>query len=131
MENLRESLESDLFELLEGEWGMRVVLISPDGIVQDKRSGTDKPLVGQVIYDTIHTNPTTGEVLVVGDPAVSLRITSLDRVPKSGEKWFVKVPESPAKGAPLVDYVLTDTRAPEDGKSVGYIRLYPQKVMQS
>ena len=121
--NLREQAEADLATTLEGEFALPVVLVSPgDGITQNVN--------GQVLYDTVKFNPDTGEQVVVPDPVVVLRLSSLSRIPKAGETWHVKIPSTPSRTAPLKDFVYSSDKPPEGGESLGIIRLYLQKASQ-
>lgn len=122
--NLRALAESDLSLTLEGDFGMMVNLIGPDGI-------RDDGLSGQVLYDTVRINPDTGEEIVVDMPVVTLRRSSLARIPVAGENWIVEIPETPRAGASMVQYAMSPTRSPEAGKSIGFIRIYLQAVEQS
>lgn len=131
MVNLREQVESDLSFTLEREWKLPVVLIDPDGNTIDTSLNDGETLGGQILYDTVRINPTTGEEMVVNNPIVSLRRSSLSRVPLPGEKWVVKIPTTPSTTAPKEDFVLSPTRPPEGGRSIGFIRLYLQRVEQS
>ena len=128
--NLRERIETDLKTSLEGVWGLPVVLISPDGeVINTSLNGGD--LFGQVLYDTIRVNPETGEPMVVGNPIVTLRRSSLSRVPVSGEKWIVKIPTDPSETATLEDFINDPTRPVEGGRSIGFIKLYLRRARQS
>ncbi len=127
MENLRAQIERDLGESIEGEWKIPVELTSPDGQVQ--RYSLNDPsqrLGGQVLYFSRQTNPETGEMIIVNQPVVSLRVSSLIRVPAAGENWFIRMPISPTVGAPVRSFVFTPTRSPEHGTDIGFIRIYPQ-----
>ena len=108
---------------------MPVVLISPDGAVIDT-STHGGPLVGQINYETIVVNPDTGEEIAVNTPNVSLRRSSLSRVPIAGEKWIVRIPISPLAGAPTEDFLISATQPPRGGATIGFIRLYLQKTEQ-
>jgi hypothetical protein len=132
MENLRAAVEKDLYDSVEGEWKMEVELTSPDGERQiySKNNPTEK-LGGQVLYFSSRENPETGETIVVNNPVVSLRISSLDRVPQAGENWYIKMPISPIEGAEKVSFVFTPTRSPEHGTDIGFIRIYPQRIPTS
>lgn len=121
--NLREQAENDLAETLEGDFSLPVQLVTPDGIEITAR--------GQVIYDQVKINQATGEEMIVNEPVITLRRSSLSRVPLSGEHWLVRYPQSPSESAPLVSGVLSKTRPPDGGASLGVIRIYPQKVKQS
>ena len=130
MGGLRERIEADLAITLEGEYGLPVELISPDGEKINTKKDTTEQLVGQILYDTRTGNPDTGEVVIDNNPIVTLRRSSLSRIPKSGEKWSVKIPIEPKADASLVNFVLTATRSNEGGASIGFIRLYLQKAEQ-
>lgn len=129
MENLRAQIESDLHDSLEGEFGIAVELTSPDGELQiySKNNPTEL-LKGQVLFFSRREDPATGETIVVDQPVVSLRISSLDTVPQAGENWYIKMPTSPLPGAEKERFVFTPTRAPEHGTDIGFIRIYPQRV---
>lgn len=128
--NLREQVEKDLGASLEGDWGLPVVLIDPDGGVYDKSANDPaQPLVGRVVYNRTKLDPETGEQVVVPEPVITLRRTSLSRIPADGEKWVIKFPKDPSSSAPLVEYILIG-RPPEGGRAIGFIRLYPQKAVQ-
>lgn len=122
--NLRNLIESDLATTLEGDFAQTVNLIDPDGVRHDG-------LLGRVQYDTVRINPETGEEMTVNLPVITLRRSSMARVPQAGENWLIEYPESPITGAAMIQRVLTATRPPEGGRSIGFIRLYPQEVEQS
>ena len=48
-----------------------------------------------------------GEDVIINDPIVTLRLASLTRIPANGEKWIVKLPETPDPDAVLVSYALS------------------------
>ena len=121
--NLRALAESHLAISLEGAWAIEVDLVGPDG---EKQSG----LKAQVLYDRTIENPATGQEVVVNEPVVVLRYSSLSPAPQSGEKWSIKMPVSPEAGAPKADFLLDKGRAVEGGRSIGFIRLYPKKAKQ-
>lgn len=131
MTNLREIAESHLATSIEKEWGLPVKLVSPDGVIIETSVHTGEDLKGQVLYDTVRINPDTGEEMVVGNPVVVLRRSSLSRVPESGEKWIVKIPTSPSESATLEDFIIDPSRPPEGGRSIGFIRLYLRRAVQS
>lgn len=122
MVDLRDLAENHLGITLEGAASKEVILTDPDGAIQTVR--------GQVLYDKTVLNPMTGQDVVTNEPVVSLRISSLTRVPQKRERWFIKIPVSPVSGAPVEDFVLDGGRAQEGGASIGYIRLYPKKAKQ-
>jgi hypothetical protein len=124
--NLRELCESDLAITLEDEafgFGLPVVLISPDG--------EEDTVSGQILYDTVVQDPDTGAIEKVHKPVVTVRISSLARVPLPTERgrWAVKIPITPSRTAPKTTFILED--ASEDGGSIGFIRLYLVRPKQS
>lgn len=129
MENLRYTVESDLKQTLESEWKIPVELTSPDGQKQIYSvNNPDERLGGQVLYFSNRENPITGETMIVNQPVVTLRKSSLIRVPEAGEKWFIKMPIEPRVNAAWENFVFTPTRAPEHGTDIGFIRIYPQRI---
>lgn len=122
--NLRELAEKDLGRSLEGEWSLPVNLIDPDGARYDG-------LRGQVLFDIVRVNPETGEEVTVQTPVVTLRRSALSRIPAPGENWIVEIPATPSEAAAKVQHVLSPTRPPEGGASIGFIRLYLQAVEQA
>ena len=123
--NLRVTAESDLYRTLEhaDDWGLPVELISPDGVEYTKSANhPTEDLKGQILYDTTVVNPETGLDMIVHKPVVTLRRSSLARVPLPGEKWLVRIPETPDPTATKTLHHVE--RAPEEGKAIGFIRLY-------
>ena len=88
------------------------------------------PLTGKVLYTTTKIDPNTGEEIVVNKPVITLRRSSLERIPQDGENWHVKAPRDPSLTADLQDYVFTPNSASQGGRSIGFIRLYPSKAVQ-
>jgi len=124
--NLRVRAEADLKFSLEGEWGLPVILIDPDGVEQTKSvNDPTEDLSGQILYDHRVVDSETGMEHTVNTPVVTLRISSLLRVPKDGENWGMKFPLVPDPAAPKTTFILIG-RPPEGGASIGFIRLYPQ-----
>jgi hypothetical protein len=129
---LREIAEQHLNITLEGRFGLPVELIGPDGIPQIYSENDPTTLLqAQVLYDTTVQNPETGEEVIIPEPNISLRRSSLVRIPLAGEHWFIKIPETPSATAPKEEYVLSSDLAPQDGRSLGIVRLYLTKAKQS
>jgi hypothetical protein len=132
VEDLRAQIEIDLHESLEGEWKMAVELTSPSGETQKySKNNPDELLGGQILYFTRRENPNTGEIEVVNQPVVTLRISSLNIVPQNGEKWYIKMPISPVANTEKESFVFTPTRSIESGTDIGFIRIYPQKIINT
>lgn len=121
---LRERTERDLARTLEGRWSLPVNLVNPDGVRTDG-------LRGQILYDIVRMNPETGEMVTVSTPVVTLRRSSLARIPIAGERWLVEIPATPEETGALVPYIISADRPPEGGASIGFIRIYLQQVEQS
>jgi hypothetical protein len=122
--NLREQVEADLAFSLESEtdWGLPVILTDPDGVEYST-------YYGQILYDTLAVDPATGAQVIVHKPVVTLRVSSLTRVPADGENWKVSIPTSPDRTATKETFLLE--RPSEDGRSIGFIRLYLIRPRQS
>ena len=130
MINLRELAEADLATTLEGETSLPVELVSPDGVVQSMSvNNPENRLSGQVLYDYSKFDPETGSEVIIRKPVVTLRRSSLDRIPVAGEKWIVKIPEIPSTTAPLVSHRLE--KPPMGRASNGKIRLYLVAITQT
>ena len=130
--NLREQAEADLAVTLEDikGFGLPVILIDPDGNIIDKSANEPtEELTGQILYDTVVVRPETGLETVIPDPVVTLRRSSLSRVPGAGEKWMCIIPKDPSTTAPKVLHLVS--RAPQDGRSIGFIRLYLTKITKT
>jgi hypothetical protein len=124
--NLRVLAESDLSETLENPdgWGLPIELIDPDGVEYTKSTNDpEADLTGQILYDSTRVDPETGLSMIVHTPVISLRRTSLARVPLPSDKgWMARIPETPDPAAAKVLHRVE--LAPEDGGSIGFIRLY-------
>lgn len=130
MLNLRQQTEKDLGFSLEGAWSLPVVLIDPEGVEQTKSKNDPlNDLSGQILYDHRVVDSDTGMEHLVNTPVVTLRISSLDRVPQDGEIWGMKFPLVPDPSAAKTTFILTG-RPTEGGASIGFIRLYPQLAGQ-
>lgn len=129
MGNLRERMEADLEEILEDHqngFALPIILIAPDGETQEYSANDPDtprtiPLTGRVIYARFDMDPDTGMPVRIDNPIVTLRKSSLDRVPLAGETWSVQIPKEPAINADKETYVTE--LAPRDGRSFGWIQL--------
>jgi hypothetical protein len=117
---LREDMESALAETLEGDWALPVVLVAPDG--------SESSYSGQVIYETVQFEEDTSTDIIVKKPVVSLRISSLNRIPLQTEKWFCKIPMTPDATAQKVTHRIENVS--QGGYSIGFIRLYLQQAAE-
>lgn len=132
MGDLRELIEGDLKETLEGDFGLPVILIAPDGTIQDKSANDPtEDLMGQILYDSLIHDPNTGLDIVVHKPVVSLRRSSLTTVPDAtpGQNWAVRIPLEPSVSAPKVTFRIG--RVTEGGDSIGFVRLYLERIEQT
>lgn len=129
--NLRERAESDLSQSLEGDFGLPVELIDPDGEIINTRQSDDSTLKGQVLYNSKDVDIDTGLPIVINRPVVTLRRSSLSRIPVAGEKWIVRIPKNPSETDTLIDFALDESRPPETGQSIGFIKLYLRTTQQT
>ena len=89
--NLRTRAENDLKTTLEGKWGFPVVLVDPDGNEQTKSANEPtKDLMGQILYDHRTIDADSGMEILVNTPVITLRKSSLNRIPKFNETWKIK-----------------------------------------
>jgi hypothetical protein len=136
MTNLREVMESDLGVILEdyiNGFALPVILIAPDGTTQEFSANDPDvprtiPLTGRVAYSRMEQNSDTGLPMRVDNPVVTLRKSSLDRVPLAGENWSVKIPEKPSLSADMKTYFLE--YAPRSGDSFAWIQLLLTELEQ-
>lgn len=130
MVNLRQLAEKDLKTTLENEWKIPVILLGPDGFEQSKsKNDPEKDLGGRVMYDTVEIDVDTGLPMYSNEPVVSLRVSSLNRIPQNGEKWQVRMPISPLEGAPFEDFFLD--KPIRGSKSLGFISLHLTRIEQA
>jgi hypothetical protein len=114
--------ESDLGDTIEGEFGVPVTLLTPDGkTVTTTVDG--RPLLGKVRWMQPEVNPETGLAVAVPNPVVTLRRSSLSRVPATGENWAVIIPSGPRPDAAPSTYALDASYAVEGGQTLGKVRL--------
>jgi hypothetical protein len=121
-------LEQDLAATLESDFAAPVALITPAGVLIDT-SAHGGPLLGRVQYDYVLEQP-GGERVVVNEPVVILRLSSLSVIPKAGENWAIQIPTSPSDPTPRT-FKLGGSRAPEVAATIGFVRLFPQKAEQA
>lgn len=116
--------------MIEGNYGLPVVLISPTGstISTDENGNT---LKGQVLYDHDSLDPETGDLMSTQELRVTLRKTALSRVPIAGETWKVSIPLDPSEPDAMTTYIMNEDESPVDGQSAGFITLKPKNVDQS
>ena len=130
--NLRERAVIDAKSQNLKNWALPIELIDPDGIVYNIDNETGEILKAlQILYDRRSVNPDTGEIVIVHEPVVTVARSSLSRIPKSDENWYIKFPEDPTDPDTLTGYVFTPDRALEGGNSLGIMRIYPQEIEQS
>ena len=121
----------DLAETLEdpSDYGIPVVLITPTGeVISTSANKSTGYLYGQVLYDSTKQDE-DGMTVIDNKPVVTLRRSSLSRIPKDGEVWGVQIPTSPLFNAPIETFLLE--RAVNGGSSLGIIRLFLTKAAQS
>lgn len=110
------------------QFGVPVVLISPDGIRQDKSVEDEtRVLAGRVTTSSFQTD-VNGNQIIGTNPKVILTLKSLVRIPQAGENWIVKIPLSP-KSTIFTDHVFE--RPPLFAESFGTITLYCTRIEQS
>lgn len=130
MENLRVAIENDLNDSIESEWGIECELTSPDGQIQIySLNDPTKKLKGQYLNFSRRENPDSGEIMIVNDPVLTLRKSSLIRVPAPGEKWYIKIND--IVSGTIKKYIGNADRSPEHGSDIGFVRIYLQRITNS
>lgn len=130
MSSLRELVEQDLSITLEGDFASvdalgvgLITLVDPDGT-------SYTGMKGRIDYDYVRET-LEGQQVVVNEPRLILRLSSLIRIPQAGERWVVKMPVNPVAGSPIVTWVMHHTHAPELLQTIGVLKLYVQRAVQS
>jgi len=129
--NIRTHIATDgLTTMIEGNFGFPVELTAPDG-TEIKLNENGVTLKGQVLYDREAIDPESGDLKTVQETTVTLRKTALSRIPLAGETWKVAIPLDPALPAVLTTHLINSDKAPIDGDSIGFIKIFLQNVEQS
>lgn len=129
--NIRTHVATNgLKRMLEGNFGIPIVLVAPDGtkISTDESGNT---LKGQVLYDHDSIDPDTGDLTNTKEIRVTLRKSALSRVPLPGEVWKISIPTDTSDLTAFTTYLLNGDESPVDGGSAGFITLKPKQVIQS
>lgn len=119
---LRELSEEFLSVTLEGDFSLPVEIQTPDGASQTVN--------GQVLYDRTGEDPTTGETIIVTEPVVVVRRSSLDPLPSPGDRLIIRIPQTPDATADKETYLCFD-QSFRGGRSLGLVRFYLTKTEQS
>ena len=132
MSNIRTRAINDLKKQNLKNWSLPIILQDPDGNTYDKDNETGEDLKAvQILYDRIVENPDTGESITVNEPVIVIARSSLLVIPQPGETWSIKFPLDPTDEDTLSNYAFTPDRSIEGGGSLGFIRIYPIKLVQS
>ena len=133
MESLRETAEKDLYDCIESEWGSVIEIMSPMGVTQRYSANNPTELLkGSVRMYSRRENPETGEPVVVDQPSVTVRISSLTTVPhaEDTDNWIIRFAPSPVHGTLLKSYTFTIDTAAEKGTDMGILKLYIHEISQ-
>lgn len=128
-------MERDLGAMLENYengFALPVILVSPDGVEQgfsanDPDVPRTIPLTGRITFSRFDIDE-NGAPSRVDNPIVTLRRSSLDRIPLAGENWAVKIPTTPDFDAVKETFFLES--APRAGDSYQWIQLPLTKFLQ-
>lgn len=128
MSELLKEFEECAREIIMDDLGVKVVLISPDGKKQAKSAlDPEEDLKCSVFRETLQHDVRTGQEHVVENPVAVFALASLDRVPKAGEDWLIRIPKS-IFDEELESWMISGP--PESSKTVGYINLKLREVSQ-
>lgn len=124
MGNLRVEAEADLGEILETEFGQTIKFTDPDGNYFEVQGRFDE-------YPQ-RENPDTGAgFVIVAIASVSVRASSMARIPKPAENWFIQAQRIPTETAPFESFMMTPDQAPEDATRLGWQTIFLQKAEQT
>ena len=123
MLNVRALAEADLAHTIEGEFASVIVLIGPDGAKQTVQ--------GRVRLCKARIDTETGEQVVVPDPNVTVRRSSLSPVPATGESWYAQIPSGPRADSDTTTYRIDTSRAPQGGGTLGTLKFPLVRVAQT
>jgi hypothetical protein len=85
-------MENDMADTIEGDFGVPVWTIDPDGAKQEfSANDPEKKLAAMFRYSKLDVNPETGSVVTVVNPFLVFRKSSLNRIPQDGEVWVANV----------------------------------------
>ena len=130
--NLRERAVIDVKNQNLKNWALPIILQDPDGNTYDTDNETGEELKAiQILYDSTSQNPDTGDIIIVHEPVITIARSSLSRIPIPGETWHIKFPLDPTDEDTLSNYTFIPDRSSEGGNSLGFIRIYPLKLVQS
>ena len=121
----RALMESENADYVEGEFSLPVTLYGPDG--------NTYPLSATIFRNARSERPTDDGV-IVRETIVVLRITSaptrLTTGALIGDKWAIYMPVD-ALGQNYAWYALDSSRASMFDDTLGHVRLYPTKLIQT
>jgi hypothetical protein len=127
MTPLRQTIEADLSDTLEGEFASLAALTDPNGALWPN-------IPCRIDYDAQKEEMSAGGAIIVKVLTVVMRISTLmnivGRVPQASENWAIAIPPRPDQST-LATYKLGGTRAPEVQASIGFVRFYPENAGQS
>ena len=126
-------MERDLGSLLEGDFATPIELIAPD-LATYSTSANDPqlPLMACLGHGSMSVSASSRAAddlgtIVTESTVVTLRRSSLTRVPKTGEAWLVRIAVQPTANAPAETFVLG---GPVEESVLGIIRLTLTKAEQ-
>jgi len=131
MEDLNATVEADLVDTIEGEFGTKVNIIYSSGSIQEySKNNPEKYLKGMFRYYKLGINPDTGEGLVIDNPSILLRLSSMDEKIEDGDKAVMEITVSSFAGSPVLQFVVEESRATEGSSDFGEIMYYLKQVGQ-
>ena len=136
MSNLRNLAVSDAKTLNENDWGMPIELVDPDGTTYNLDNVTGESLKAvQILYDYRKFNPDSGMDVLVTEPVVVISRAALARIPAADDgEWSIRFPIDPDPDivkANWGNFIFNGVRSNEGGRSLGLIRIYPTKAVQT
>ena len=129
MNDFLKLIEECAGDVIEDELGTTAVLISPDGEKQTMSAlDEDEKLKCTVFRESRELDYKSGLEVIADRPVAVFRLRSLERIPKSGEAWLIRVQLS-AFSEEMTSYEMSGP--PKPGSSIGFINFRLRRVSQT
>jgi hypothetical protein len=126
---LLKDFEKCAGSIIENEMGLKAVLIDPDGKEYGKSALDEtQDLKAMLTRESLIYETNTGREIMAEKPVATFRIRSLARIPKDGEKWVVRIQETPFS-EDMKSFTLSGP--PEFYRSIGHVNLNLQEISQT
>jgi hypothetical protein len=128
MSDLLTEFEDCAGDIIENEMGLKAILIDPDGKEYGKSALDEtQDLKAMLTRESLVYDTNSGAEVMAEKPVASFRVRSLERVPKDGENWVVRIQES-VFSEDMKSFTLSGP--PEFYRTIGHVNLNLQAISQ-